>query len=220
MVVLNKYSNKPETVIIGTFRRGMYAIFLALGIKKLENDSEYKYQGYGCKLELTSLDIYEFIDKVPAECLIEASEDDIQAIMKTFHADNDVTAWGAMRTKQVEVYDESDYVKNITINGVTGKLEKDTRVGLVNMYNMYNITDKWKTSNVPPIWIGNTSINMKSPSEALEILGQIEQYSFECFDATKRNLVSIQDLVQKEVIQSLMSFDFKTNYPPTFDIEV
>lgn len=220
-MVRNLYEYKPDTVRIGSFRRGQYVVFLTVGVIELkeanEDAPEMKYQGYSYRVELVSLSIDELLSKIPSEYLLASSENEIAEIMQSFKKSDDLESWRSLRIKQIEAYDESDAVKMVSINGNVGRIEKDARMGLVNMYNLYESSEQWKASDVPPIWVGNVPVSIESPAQALDLLAQMEQYAFECFDATKRNLVFVQST---DDLDSLKSFDYKGNYPTPLSLEV
>lgn len=87
-MVRNLYEYKPDTVRIGSFRRGQYVVFLTVGVIELkeanEDAPEMKYQGYSYRVELVSLSIDELLSKIPSEYLLASSENEIAEIMQSF----------------------------------------------------------------------------------------------------------------------------------------
>lgn len=111
----------------------------------------------------------------------------------------------AQKLTELRMYDASDSVNQIFINGVPGWLTKNTRVGLMNSINIEKETGKIETA----IWLGDTMFVL-TIKKAIDMLQQVELYALTCYNVTQRHIYSINQLQTKEEIES---YDYKQGYP-------
>ena len=116
------------------------------------------------------------------------------------------------KIQELEEYDRSSAVNTISIGGVSGWLDKATRVGLVNSISAEQASGRTETS----IWLGDHRFVMPI-TEAVGILRQIEIYTVDCNNATREHAAAIRELRSKEDIEA---YDFRTGYPshPVFPV--
>ena len=116
------------------------------------------------------------------------------------------------KIQELEEYDRSSAVNTISIGGVSGWLDKATRVGLVNSISAEQASGRTETS----IWLGDHRFVMPI-TEAVEVLRQIEIYTVDCNNATREHAAAIRELRSKEDIEA---YDFRTGYPshPVFPV--
>lgn len=117
-----------------------------------------------------------------------------------------------IKLQELEEYDRSSAVNTISISGVSGWLDKATRVGLVNSISVEQASGRTETS----IWLGDHRFVMPI-AEAVGILRQIEIYTVDCNNATRGHAAAIKELRSKEDIEA---YDFRTGYPshPVFPV--
>lgn len=216
-MTLNYYNSKPTVALIGANRRGKYVVFTTFGIKVCEGEgADRQYEGYGAKFELIALDIQELFQQIEPEYILMASEEELADLMRIFKADDNIDAWCALRTLQINAYDRSDCVNGFMFNKQKYWLDKDTRVGLANMYRL---SSQWNKDKVPPLWIGSTPVDVGSSEKALELLAKIEQYALQCYSITQRHLVAIENARQTNDINVLRDFNITDGYPQPIVIE-
>ncbi|WP_289755659.1 hypothetical protein [uncultured Duncaniella sp.] len=116
------------------------------------------------------------------------------------------------KIQELEEYDRSSAVNTISIGGVSGWLDKATRVGLMNSISVEQAKGRTETS----IWLGDHRFVMPI-TEAVGILRQIEIYTVDCNNATHEHAAAIRELRSKEDIEA---YDFRTGYPshPVFPV--
>lgn len=111
-------------------------------------------------------------------------------------------------------YDSSDEVNEFTINGITGWLNKQTRLGIINDINILEEQGESKYT----LWIGQTPIEMKL-NDIRDFINKIEVYAMACYANTQTKINEINNIkVQKD----LFTYDITTGYPSkveeTYDI--
>lgn len=111
----------------------------------------------------------------------------------------------AQKLVELRAYDVSDMVNQFCINGVTGWLNKNTRVGLMNSIAV----GKEARREVTSIWLGDTRFVLPI-EKATDMLQQIELYALACYDTTQRHIHSINQL---ETIEEIEAYDFRAGYP-------
>ena len=113
-----------------------------------------------------------------------------------------------LRTQKIgelRMYDTSDAVNQFTINGVSGWLNKSTRVGLMNSISVEEASGRTETS----IWLGDT-LFVLTIEKAANMLRQLELYALACYNVTQGHINAINQLEMKEAIEA---YDFRTGYP-------
>lgn len=103
-------------------------------------------------------------------------------------------------------YDSSDKINTLTINGITGWLNKQQRSGLYNLLN----TD----TNTITLWLGNNSLDIDKDT-LKDILNQLEQYAYECYNVTALHKKKVNELTN---IEDIEKYDFTKYYPNPLNI--
>lgn len=111
----------------------------------------------------------------------------------------------AQKLAELRAYDASEEVNQFSINDVTGWLNKNTRVGLMNSIAVEKEVGRDGTS----IWLGD-ALFVLPIEKATDMLHQVELYALACYDTTQRHIHSINQLETKEEIEA---YDYKQGYP-------
>lgn len=216
------FEEKPKTITIGSTLRGKRYIFVNLDVKEIAGDLldsegiQYKYDCYSMRFVLSELSISCLVANMPKEFIVLANEDEIKAIIQAFKADDDIEAWKAIRIAQIEAYDTSPYVNNFKLNGVNAWLDKNTRVGLVNM-----LQSDWGDTPIPDLWLDSEHpISLPNAETGLALLSEIEKYAAHCYSTTQRLLASVKNIVKLKSLDDLRNFDYKSAYPEQLDLTV
>lgn len=216
------FEEKPNTIKIGSTLRGKRYIFVNLDVKELSDNEQdeasvqYKYDCYSMRFVLSELSIPCLVANMPKEFIVLANENEIKLIIQAFKADDDIEAWKAIRTAQIEAYDSSPYVNNFKLNGVNAWLDKNTRVGLVNMLN-----SDWGDTPIPDLWLNaEHPISLPNAETGLALLSEIEKYAAQCYSTTQRLLVSVKNMTKLRSFDDLRNFDYKSAYPEQLDLTV
>lgn len=106
---------------------------------------------------------------------------------------------------ELRTYDASNSVNQFIINGVSGWLNKNTRIGLMNSITIEKEVGKAETN----IWLGDT-LFVLSIEKAVDLLQQVELYALACYNVTQGHIRAINQLDTKEEIEA---YDFRTGYP-------
>lgn len=216
------YEGKPQTIRIGATLRGMNYVFVNFDVQEFTEEAEeladnlYNYSCVGKRFALSDLSVKNLMANMPQEFVVLANEDEIKSIMQAFNATEDVEAWKYVRLAQIEAYDTSSYVNNFKINGVDAWLDKNTRVGLVNMLQC-----SWGDSQIPELWLDEEHpISLPSSDVGLELLNEIEKYAAQCYSVTQRLIASVKSLAKSNSLEELQDFDYKSAYPAQLDLTV
>lgn len=216
------FEERPQTIRIGSTLRGKHYVFVNLDVKEITDDIldsngiQYKYNCYSMRFALSELSVGCLAENMPKEFIVLANEDEIKSIIQAFKADDDIEAWKAIRTAQIEAYDSSPYVNNFKLNGVNAWLDKNTRVGLVNMLN-----SDWGDTPIPDLWLDDEHpVSLPNAETGLALLSEIEKYAAKCYSVTQRLLVSVKNMTKLKSFDSLRNFDYKSAYPEQLDLKV
>lgn len=104
-------------------------------------------------------------------------------------------------------YDKSRDINSFIFNNKLYWLNKDTRVGLVNLANSTN-------ENII-LFLDPDFIEI-SPIKLKQHLSKIEVYSNKCYIQTQKHLQNIQQL---QTIEDLINYDYTTGYPEKVILE-
>ena len=137
--------------------------------------------------------------------------------MRTFGVFDNIDAWAALRSFQVAAYDVSDNVNSFLFDGQKCWLDKNTRVGLANMYRL---SEQWADGEIPQLWLGSIPVDVGTAQNALALLSQIEQYALQCYSITQRHLVGIENCRKINDLEALQRFDITADYPEPIIIKL
>lgn len=107
-------------------------------------------------------------------------------------------------------YDNSAEVNSFYLNDKRVWLDKATRVGLFNIFNL----EKSNGIDVTTIWFNTMSIKINI-DKALTLLTAVEIYAKKCFDNTQKHYIEIKQL---ESIEDCLQYDITTGYPDILNI--
>lgn len=215
MVVINLFENQPATIVVGTKIKGRIPVYVNGNVQKYESsdsDTPYTIQATGQRLVLTDLSIGQFLHHIDNEMLDVFSEDEIHSIMKRLDCYDDIEAWKDMRLAQIQAHDSGDSVNSFSINGIVGWFDKNTRVGLVNMYQLFQKSGG--DGKLPLLYVDDTPIEFNTADEVLEVLAKIEMYAAQCYAVTHRMKTIVNNMCRIGDLQGLKTFDLHSDYPP------
>lgn len=110
--------------------------------------------------------------------------------------------------KKISMYDTSSEVNGFYINGGLFWLDKATRVGLAHLADC--------TDGDISLVLGTDVIQIKS-AIAKELLAQLERYAAECYLATAKHLLAINNL---QTVEELINYDYTKGYPEKLTFNV
>lgn len=110
-------------------------------------------------------------------------------------------------SEKIKLYDKSNSINSFNLKGKSYWLDKNTRMGLMNLANCSNIE--------VPIVFGDEIIIFE-PNELKNFLSQLEIYASRCYIQTKRHLLAIKEL---KTIEEIFNYDYTTGYPDKINIE-
>ena len=117
------------------------------------------------------------------------------------------------KVNEIAVYDGSDAVNSFTLGGkrmwldkdIQKRLDKDTRVGLVNSITIEQAVGKETTV----LWYDTVKYVIPIPL-ALQMLAALELYALECYNVTQEHLAVVMGLATKEEVGA---YDYTSGYP-------
>ena len=107
-------------------------------------------------------------------------------------------------------YDNSAEVNSFYLNGKRVWLDKATRVGLFNIFNI----EKASNTETTTLWFSNTSIEIQV-DKVMALLTMGEKYAKQGYDNTQKHYVEINQL---ESIEDCLQYDITAGYPDIFNI--
>lgn len=108
---------------------------------------------------------------------------------------------------KIEYYDSSENVNSFIFKGNPCWLDKNTRVGLVNLAN--------STSEPISLFLDPNFIEL-DPEKMKQYLAQIEVYASKCYINTQRHLQCAK-LLRTE--SEMLDYDYTTGYPDKITLE-
>ena len=108
-------------------------------------------------------------------------------------------------------YDSSREVNCFILDNEKGWLDKATRVGLFNVFNI----EKNNNSENTTLWFNNKPIEI-NVDKAIKLLTAVELYSKQCYDNTQKHYKEIKQL---ETIEDCLNYDITAGYPDILNIQ-
>lgn len=109
---------------------------------------------------------------------------------------------------KINAYDQSSEVNGFYINGSIFWLDKATRVGLAHLADC--------TNGDMSLVLGTVVIQIDS-AIAKELLAQLERYAAECYLATAKHLLAVNEL---QTVDELINYDYTKGYPEKLTFNV
>ena len=109
--------------------------------------------------------------------------------------------------KTIDWYDNSKHVNSFIYKGITSWLDKNTRVGLMNLANC---------SNVPIQLVLENQIVELTPEELKQYLAALEIYASKCYINTAKHKLKASEL---HSVEDIVNYDYTVGYPDKLVIE-
>lgn len=109
------------------------------------------------------------------------------------------------KISQINSYDVSDAVNSFTLGGKPMRLDKSTRVGLMNSIGIEKEAGR-ETTN---LWFSGMQFTIPVLS-AIGMLNALELYALDCYNATQRHIATVRGLQTREEVES---YDHTAGYP-------
>ena len=103
--------------------------------------------------------------------------------------------------EKINYYDNSEDVNSFIFNGITCWLDKNTRVGLVNLAN--------STTEPVSLFLEPNFIEIE-PDMLKKFLAEIEVYASKCYVNTQKHINNAKEL---RTVEDLINYDYTKGYP-------
>lgn len=218
MTQVYKFDDLPTTINNGGYKKGHWIVWLNLSVSKntsteaVEDENEWKYSSQTDRLVLNDNSVVGLLEVADPLHLALATTEEIEAILKYFHAEDDIESWRMLRKAQVQGYDSSNKVNCFYLGEQPMWLNKATRVGLVNSLNI----EKAAGREVSELWSGYNKIDI-NVDLALKLLAALELYAKDCYGVTASHIAMIESA---QTIDELRNFNIGADYPeiPVFSL--
>ncbi len=218
MIQICKFNELPATINNGGYKKGHWIVWLNLSVSEntstetVEGENEWKYASQTDRLVLSDNSVSGFLKEANPLHLALATTEEIEAILKYFHAEGNIESWRMLRKVQIQGYDSSDKVNSFYLGELPMWLDKATRVGLVNSLNI----EKAAGREISELWFGYNKIDI-NVELALKLLVALELYAKDCYGVTASHIAMIESA---QTIEELRSFDIGADYPeiPVFHL--
>ena len=113
---------------------------------------------------------------------------------------------------EINEYDTSDQVNSFTINGISGWIDRNTRVALLHAIDVVEQSG----GNEYTVWFNE--VPMTLPINVIkQFLNALELYAIGAFNVTNRHIMNVKKL---ETLEEVENYDFTRGYPEKVSIEV
>lgn len=110
-------------------------------------------------------------------------------------------------SKKINIYDKSDEVNSFLLGDEKFWLDKETRVGLMNLANCSQ--EKMQI-------VLNDKIMTFSVDFVKDFLTRLEIYASQCYLQTQKHLIAVKSL---KTIEDIINYDYTTGYPEKIVLE-
>lgn len=206
-----RFNEQPPTVNNGGYRKGRWTVWINLGARPVTSvggegaDDAPMFEADTDRLVLTDNSVPGFLEAVDQLHLATATSGEVEAILRYFHAGDDIEAWRSLRKVQVRGYDKCGRVNRFCLDGRTMWLDSGMRRKIRSRLAAEEASGRDMTT----LWDGTAPIQMPVES-AQEMLDRLELYAIDCYDTTARHLAVIEKL---PTIEELRAFDISVGYP-------
>lgn len=218
MIQICKFNELPATINNGGYKKSHWIVWLNLSVSEntsteaAEGENEWKYASQTDRLVLSDNSVSGLLEVADPLHLALATTEEIEAILKYFHAEDDLESWRMLRKAQVQGYDSSDKVNCFYLGEQPMWLDKATRVGLVNSLNI----EKAAGREISELWFDYNKIDI-NVDLALKLLAALELYAKDCYGVTASHIATIESA---QTADELRNFNIGSDYPgiPVFPL--
>lgn len=213
MIQICKFNELPATINNGGYKKGHWILWLNLSVSEntsteaAEGENEWKYASQTDRLVLSDNSVSGLLEVADPLHLTLATTEEIEAILKYFHAEDDLESWRMLRKAQVQGYDSSDKVNCFYLGELPMWFDKATRVGLVNSLNIEKAAGRENSE----LWFGYNKIDI-NVDLALKLLAALELYAKDCYGVTASHIATIESA---QTVDELRNFNIGADYPKT-----
>ena len=116
------------------------------------------------------------------------------------------------KCEEIDNYDKSDNVNGFILNGSHAWLDKNTRVGLVNLFD----SQKQEGETMTTMWMNGSSITLPIDT-AIEFLHRLEVYAGQCYNKTEEHKHNVMNLSS---VSEIEEYDITEGYPEQLIIDI
>ena len=145
-----------------------------------------------------SLEIVNVLNNT--ELLSEHSLKELDVLYKKYFGEYQYT-YPEILQQKIKIYDSSKDVNSFEYKDQSYWLDKNTRVGLMNLLNCVD-------DNIELV-LGDNILTL-SVDKAKKFLSELEVYSSKCYVNTQKHLKAIKEL---KSVEELINYDYTTGYP-------
>lgn len=149
------------------------------------------------------------------EALLVMTDSEAEELLTAFGSADDPQAWAELRAAQIRAYDASDAVNGFVLDGRSMWLDKATRVGLANSVGVEKAAGRQTTT----LWHGTERYEL-GVDTALGLLGMLEIYALESYNATAGHLAAVAALGDAGDLTALRSYDYRSGYPARLELNI
>lgn len=102
---------------------------------------------------------------------------------------------------KIQNYDKSEEVNSFILKGVKGWFDKQTRVSLAHLASC--------VENQMDFVLGNEIITL-TKAEAVKFLSDLEVYAQQCYLATRKNVIALNEV---KSLEDIINFEYINKYP-------
>lgn len=191
--------------------KGRRIVWLNLGVRPVTpaegegGDGAPVFEAETDRLVLADSSVEAFLEGADPLHLATASLEEVEAILRYFHAGDDIEAWRSLRKVQVRGYDKCGRVNRFCLEGRTMWLDSGMRRKIYSRLAAEEASGRDTTT----LWDGTTPMRMPVGT-AREMLDRLELYAIDCYDTTARHLAEIETM---QTVGELRAFDISLGYP-------
>ena len=211
MTQICRFNEYPLTITNGGYKKGRWIVWLNLRVRLLtlveseDGGGTPVFETDTSRLVLTDNSVPGFLEAVDPLHLVTATSGEVEAILRYFHAGDDIEAWRGLRKVQIQGYDKCGRVNRFYLDGRTMWLDSGMRRKICSRLAAEEASGRDTTT----LWDGTTPVRMPVGT-AREMLDRLELYAINCYDTTARHLAMIEEL---QTVEDLRAFDISVGYP-------
>ena len=113
---------------------------------------------------------------------------------------------------EIEKHDTSSAVNGFILNGQRVRLDKATRVGLINSTTIAKAMGQPTTT----LWLGDAKLVVEC-DKAIQLLSALEMYALECFNVTAVHKKAVAEM---STVESVLAYDYTAGYPEMLEMRI